>query len=47
VRIAQRIVVLRDRRKVGELDGLDTSVDDVVAAIADEAVVRELQEGVA
>jgi galactofuranose transport system ATP-binding protein len=47
VRIAQRIVVLRDRRKVGELDGLDTSVDDVVAAIADEAVVKELQEGVA
>ena len=47
VRIAQRIVVLRDRRKVGELDGLDTSVDDVVAAIADEAVANELQEGVA
>ena len=47
VRIAQRIVVLRDRRKVGELDGLDTSVDDVVAAIADEAVVDELREGVA
>ena len=47
VRIAQRIVVLRDRRKIGELDGLDTSVDDVVAAIADEAVVTELQEGVA
>ena len=47
VRIAQRIVVLRDRRKIGELDGLDTSVDDVVAAIADEAVVNELQEGVA
>ena len=47
VRIAQRIVVLRDRRKVGELDGLDTSVDDVVAAIADEAVANELQESVA
>jgi len=37
VRIAQRIVVMRDRRKVGELDGHDVSVDDVVAAIAAEA----------
>jgi len=37
VRIAQRIVVMRDRRKIGELDAHDTSVDDVVAAIADEA----------
>ena len=39
VRIAQRIVVMRDRRKIGELDAHGTTVDDVVAAIADE--VRE------
>jgi ABC-type sugar transport system, ATPase component len=37
VRIAQRIAVMRDRRKIGELDGHAVSVDDVVAAIADEA----------
>ncbi len=36
VRIAQRIVVMRDRRKIGELDGHAASVDDVVAAIAEE-----------
>jgi monosaccharide-transporting ATPase len=42
VRLAQRIVVMRDRRKIGELDAHDTSVDDVVAAIAAEA-----REGVA
>jgi hypothetical protein len=33
---------MRDRRKIGELDAHDTSVDDVVAAIAAEA-----REGVA
>lgn len=37
VRLAQRIAVMRDRRKIGELDAHDTSVDDVVAAIAAEA----------
>jgi monosaccharide-transporting ATPase len=37
VRLAQRIVVMRDRHKIGELDAHDTSVDDVVAAIAAEA----------
>ncbi len=42
VRIAQRIVVMRDRRKIGELDAHGTTVDDVVAAIADE-----VREGVA
>jgi simple sugar transport system ATP-binding protein len=42
VRLAQRIVVMRDRRKIGELDAHDTNVDDVVAAIAAEA-----REGVA
>ena len=36
VRIAQRIAVMRDRRKIGELDGHAVSVDDVVAAIANE-----------
>ena len=36
VRLAQRIVVMRDRTKVGELDTQGTSVDDVVAAIAAE-----------
>jgi monosaccharide-transporting ATPase len=37
VRLAQRIAVMRDRRKIGELDAHDTTVDDVVAAIAAEA----------
>ena len=45
VRIAQRIVVMRDRRKIGELDGHTATVDDVVAAIAAEAT--EAREAVA
>ena len=36
VRIAQRIVVLRDRRKIGELTADDIDVDDLVAVIAEE-----------
>ena len=46
VRLAHRIVVMRDRRKLGELDAHDTNVDDVVAAIAAEAR-EEAREGVA
>ncbi|SOE00124.1 sugar ABC transporter ATP-binding protein [Blastococcus haudaquaticus] len=34
VRICDRVVVLRDRHKIAELDGADTSVDDVVDLIA-------------
>ena len=34
VRIADRIVVLRDRRKIAELDGAATGVDEVVELIA-------------
>ncbi|MGW0519935.1 sugar ABC transporter ATP-binding protein [Crossiella sp. NPDC003009] len=34
VRIADRVVVLRDRHKVAELDGASTSVDEVVELIA-------------
>ncbi|MDX3661549.1 sugar ABC transporter ATP-binding protein [Streptomyces sp. ID05-26A] len=34
VRIADRIVVLRDRRKIAELDGSATGVDEVVELIA-------------
>lgn len=37
VRIAQRIVVLRDRSKIGELDATAVDVDDLVALIADES----------
>ncbi|WP_125129905.1 sugar ABC transporter ATP-binding protein [Microbacterium sp. 10M-3C3] len=37
VRIAQRIVVLRDRRKIGELDATQVDVDDLVAVIAEES----------
>ncbi|TDL45779.1 sugar ABC transporter ATP-binding protein [Microbacterium oleivorans] len=37
VRIAQRIVVLRDRSKIGELDAADVTVDDLVALIAQES----------
>jgi simple sugar transport system ATP-binding protein len=36
IRIAQRIVVMRDRRKIGELTSHDIGVDDLVAFIADE-----------
>jgi simple sugar transport system ATP-binding protein len=39
VRLAQRIVVLRDRRKIGELtNSATTGVDDIVAMIAKEGV---------
>ncbi len=34
VRVSDRVVVLRDRHMVAELDGHDVSVDDVMAAIA-------------
>ncbi len=37
IRIAQRIVVMRDRRKIGELDATEVDVDDLVAVIADES----------
>jgi len=40
VRLAQRIVVMRDRRKIGELDSHDTTVDDVVDFIAQEGRER-------
>jgi len=37
LRLSQRIVVLRDRRKIAELDNTaETSVDDIVAVIAKE-----------
>jgi simple sugar transport system ATP-binding protein len=36
IRIAQRIVVMRDRRKIGELTSHDIDVDDLVAFIAEE-----------
>src|SRR5690606_34924496 len=36
IRIAQRIVVMRDRRKIGELTSHDIGVDDLVDFIADE-----------
>jgi len=36
IRIAQRIVVMRDRRKIGELASHDIDVDDLVAFIAEE-----------
>jgi galactofuranose transport system ATP-binding protein len=41
VRIAQRIVVLRDRRKIGELDATQVDVDDLVAVIAEESPETE------
>jgi simple sugar transport system ATP-binding protein len=34
VRVSDRVVVLRDRRKAAELSGADVSVDEVMAAIA-------------
>ena len=39
MRLAQRVVVLRDRRKIGELTNSDkTGVNDIVAMIAKEGV---------
>ncbi|WP_166866072.1 sugar ABC transporter ATP-binding protein [Salinibacterium sp. ZJ70] len=46
IRLAQRIVVLRDRRKIGELTSHDIDVDDLVAFIADESTTTTA-EGVA
>lgn len=46
IRIAQRIVVMRDRRKIGELTSHGIGVDDVVDFIANEGN-RETQENVA
>jgi galactofuranose transport system ATP-binding protein len=40
VRLAQRIVVMRDRRKIGELSSHDSTVDDVVDYIAQEGKER-------
>jgi simple sugar transport system ATP-binding protein len=34
VRVSNRVVVLRDRHKIAELSGTDTTVDDVVSLIA-------------
>ena len=38
LRLAQRVAVLRDRRKIGELMTHDTDVDDLIAFIAHEDV---------
>ncbi|MEO8260965.1 MAG: sugar ABC transporter ATP-binding protein [Pseudolysinimonas sp.] len=40
LRLAQRIVVMRDRRKIGELSSHDSTVDDVVDYIAHEGRER-------
>ncbi|SER13107.1 monosaccharide ABC transporter ATP-binding protein, CUT2 family [Lentzea xinjiangensis] len=42
VRIADRIVVLRDRRKIAELDGAVTGVDEVVELIAGGAAPEKV-----
>jgi simple sugar transport system ATP-binding protein len=47
IRIAQRIVVMRDRRKIGELTSHDIGVDDLVAFIADEQPQHERPESAA
>ncbi len=47
IRIAQRIVVMRDRRKIGELTSHDIGVDDLVAFIADETPQPESPESAA
>jgi len=36
LRLAQRVIVLRDRHKIGELTSTGTTVDDVIAAIAQD-----------
>ena len=47
IRLAQRIVVMRDRRKIGELTSHDIDVDDLVAFIADEQTQPESPESLA
>ena len=41
VRLSHRIVVMRDRRKVAEIVNRDTSVDDLIAIIAEGATPDE------
>ena len=36
LRLAQRVIVMRDRRKVGELDSSDVGLDDLIDYIANE-----------
>ena len=36
LRLAQRVVVMRDRRKIGELDSSDVDVDGLIDYIANE-----------
>jgi simple sugar transport system ATP-binding protein len=36
LRLAQRIVVMRDRKRIGELDSGDVDLDDVIEIIANE-----------
>ncbi len=36
LRLAQRVVVMRDRRKIGELDSSGVTIDDLIAYIADQ-----------
>ena len=36
IRLAQRVAVMRDRRKIGELDSHDVDVDDLIDFIANE-----------
>jgi monosaccharide-transporting ATPase len=42
MRVSDRIVVLRDRRKIGELSGSEAGVDDVLAMIAAEAEAEKV-----
>ena len=42
VRVSDRIVVLRDRHKIGELSGSESGVDDVLALIAAEAEAEKV-----
>jgi simple sugar transport system ATP-binding protein len=42
VRVSDRIVVLRDRHKIGELSGSEAGVDDVLAMIAAEAEAEKV-----
>jgi len=38
LRLAQRVVVMRDRRKIGELDSKDVDIDGLIGYIANEGV---------
>jgi monosaccharide-transporting ATPase len=46
LRLSDRVVVMRDRRKIAERDNVDLEVADVLQIIAGEAVSSDLPDNV-